>query len=321
MTFLLLKLSRLTISLLFILTLNFLLPRLMPGSPVFTLLGPEVVSLSQKDYQALETQFGLDAPLPLQYAGYLADLLRGDLGFSFHHHRPVARLIIEHLGRTLLLLLPSVLISSLLAVSLGMAAGRHAGTAVDILLTLSFLIVYAIPVFLLAMIGLDLLGFRLDLVPLGGLKSTDCIGSMLTCPGDVTRHLLLPVAILSFSSAAVKFMVTRNSVVEEKAKDYVLYARARGLDRRSIWWVHILKNASLPLLSLIALHLAFMVSGALLIEIVFSINGMGVLIHEAALNRDYPVLQGCFLVLTFVVLILNTLVDILYGVLDPRVRA
>ncbi|MBU2513198.1 ABC transporter permease [bacterium] len=321
MTFFLLKFSRLAISLLFILSLNFLIPRIMPGNPLFTILGPDVVGLSQKEYRELEEEYGLNATLLAQYREYLTKLLHWDLGYSYHHHRPVALLIIDHLTRTLLLLFPSVLISSLLAVIMGMVSGRFSGAAIDVLITLAFLAVYAMPTFLLAMVGLDLFSFRYNLFPLGGLKSPSCTGDLLSCPGDVLLHLVLPVAILSISSAAVKFMVTRNSVIEEKQQDYVLYARAKGISTRAIWLVHILKNASLPLLSLIALHLAFMVSGALLVEIVFSINGMGILIYEAAINRDYPVLQGCFLVLTVIVLGLNTLVDFIYGILDPRVRA
>lgn len=321
MAFYLTKLLRLFISLIFILCLNFIIPRAMPGNPLFTILGPEVVGLSNMEYEELEEEYGLNRPLWHQAVRYFDDLLQGKLGYSYYYNQPVTRLISENLDRTLLLLFPSVILSSLIAILAGVIAGRHAGSPIDIGVTVPFLVAYAMPVFLLGMLGLELFSFRMDLFPLGGLKSAECTGTMSSCPLDVLHHLALPVLILSLSSAAIKYMVTRNSVVEEKNKDYVLYARARGIGNGSIWFVHILKNASLPLLSLIALHLAFMVSGVLLIEIVFSINGMGTLIYEAALNRDYPVMQGCFLVLTIVVLTLNAAVDMVYGMLDPRVRA
>ena len=314
------KTIRLAISLIFIITLNFAIPRMMPGNPLFTILGPDVVGLSKKDYQELETEYGLNEPQTRQYLNYLRDLVSGELGFSYYHNQPVAYLIQEYLGRTLLLLFPTVILSSFLAIGFGLLAGRFSGSTIDLGISIGFLTLYAMPVFLLGMIVLDLFSFRLNLFPLGGLKSVECVDGLLSCPFDVLHHLILPILILSFSSAAFKFMVVRNNAIEEEQKDYVLYARARGISDRSIWLIHIFKNASLPVLNLIALHLAFMVSGVLLIEIVFSINGMGILIYEAAVNRDYPVLQGCFLVLTILVLTFNTLVDVLSGVLDPRVK-
>ncbi len=318
--FFLRKSIRLLVSLVFIISLNFVIPRMMPGNPLFTILGPDVVGLSKKDYRELETEYGLNEPQYKQYLGYWSDLIKGELGFSYYHNQPVTYLIKDYLGRTLLLLFPTVILSSLLAIGFGLLAGRFSGSAIDLGISVGFLTLYAIPVFLLGMMLLDLFSFRLNLFPLGGLKSVECGGGFLSCPLDVLHHLTLPILILSFSSAAFKYTVVRNNAIEEEQKDYVLYARARGIGSHSIWWIHILKNASLPVLNLIALHLAFMVSGVLLIEIVFSINGMGILIYEAAVNRDYPVLQGCFLVLTILVLTFNTLVDVLSGVLDPRVK-
>ncbi len=318
--FFLRKSIRLVISLVFIISLNFVIPRMMPGNPLFTILGPDVVGLSKKDYQELETEYGLNEPQTKQYLSYWSDLITGELGFSYYHNQPVTYLIKNYLGRTLLLLFPTVILSSLLAIGFGLLAGRFSGSAIDLGISVGFLTLYAMPIFLLGMILLDLLSFRLNLFPLGGLKPVECGGGLLSCPLDVLHHLALPILILSFSSAAYKYTVVRNNAIEEEQKNYVLYARARGLNNRSIWLIHILKNASLPVLNLIALHLAFMVSGVLLIEIVFSINGMGILIYEAAVNRDYPVLQGCFLVLTILVLTFNTLVDVLSGILDPRVK-
>lgn len=314
------KVARLILSLALILCINFTLPRLMPGSPVFTLLGPEAVGLSQKDYAELEMELGLNKPISVQFLAYASEIARGDLGYSYYYHRPVADLIAESFKRSLVLLIPSILISSVLAAVLGMLAGGRYGSLLDLSLTSAFLLVYALPSFLLAMVSLDVLGFRLGWFPLSGMSSCNVEGSFFSIIMDIAHHMVLPIAILSLSSAAAKYMVMRNSTAEVMNQDYILYARAKGVSSSRILFAHVFRNACLPLLTLIALHLGFIVSGSLLIEIVFSINGMGSLIHEAALNRDYPVLQGCFLILTGVVLGLNVLVDILYSIIDPRIK-
>lgn len=314
------KTLRLLVCMLIIITLNFLIPRLMPGNPVVMMLGPDVAALSQQDYAQLAREYGLDQPLLVQYRHYWHSLLSGDLGYSFHYHQPVAQLIQKHLGWTLLLLGPALILSTLLSLWLGCLAGWRPGSRLDLTLTLGSLLTYAMPQFLLAMILLSLFGFYLGWFPLGGIQSGTShtfLGAVL----DTVRHLVLPVTVLTLAATSTKFLVMRNSVARIRQDDYVRYALAKGIDQKRILFVHVLRNACLPLLSLIALNLGFMVSGALLVEIVFSINGMGLLIYEAALYRDYPVLQACFLVLTLVVIGANLMVDLLYGVLDPRVRA
>ncbi|MBW2621971.1 MAG: ABC transporter permease [Deltaproteobacteria bacterium] len=314
------KFGRLIASLFFIFLLNFMLPRLMPGSPVFTLLGPDVIGLSQKDYQTLEQELGLDRSIWRQLASHLRSVMNGDLGYSYYYHRPVSSVVFQHVKPTLLLLLPSVVLSSIMAAFLGAVSGWRPGSKWDLIMTPAFLLIYALPLFLVAMVALEIFSFRLNLFPLGGLHSAVQGGGVWGSLADRAHHLALPLAVLSFSSTAIKYLVMRNSVAEDRFKDYVTYARVKGLKERRILFVHIFRNASLPLLSLVGLHFAFLLSGSLLVEIVFSINGMGSLIYEAAMNRDYPILQGCFLLLTAVVLLVNTLVDSLYEILDPRVR-
>ncbi|NNG02173.1 MAG: ABC transporter permease [Desulfobacteraceae bacterium] len=314
------KCGRFLLGFIVVCTLHFSLPRLMPGSPVFAMLGPDVIGLSEKDYAALEAELGLHDSLPVQFARYFVNIVSGDFGFSYFYHLPVKKVVLIHLKPTLMLLLPSVVLSSLLACILGAVAGRFSGRAGDLVFTPLFLFLYAMPAFLLAMVSLDLFAFRLDWFPLGGLKGMDTGGCSPGHVLDVMRHLFLPVVVLSLSSTAAKFLVMRNSVFSSKHQGYVLYARARGLGEGRILFVHILREAVLPMISLVGLHVAFIMSGSLLVEIVFSINGMGALIHEAAMNRDYPVLNTCFLFLTLVVLTVNMVTDVLCGILDPRVR-
>jgi peptide/nickel transport system permease protein len=314
------KLARFFLSLGIVVFLHFIIPRLMPGSPVTALLGPDSIGLSHKDYAALEEEFGLDRPLFQQFITHASNTIRGDVGFSYSYHRPVAHVVWEHMKPTLLILFPSVLLSSFFAILLGTVAGRFSGKIPDIMLTTAFLFIYAMPAFLIAMVSLKLFAYHLTVFPLGGLKSMDVGMGIAPRFMDMLWHLILPILVLSFSSIGAKFLVMRNSVIENKDRDYVLYARARGMGECWILFIHILRNASLPMVSLVGLHFAFILSGSLLVEIVFSINGMGSLIYDAAISRDYPMLQGCFLLLTLVVLVVNLVLDLLYGLLDPRVR-
>lgn len=315
------RVFRLLVCLVLVLSLNFLLPRFMPGDPLAMLLGPDAVALSQKDYAALKAEYGLDRPLWEQYRGYGADLLRGNLGYSFHSHRPVSLLIGAHLQRSLGLLAPAVFLSTLGAAVLGTLAGWRRGTATDRGITFLAVLFFAMPSFLTAMVLLDVFGYRLGWFPLGGFFP----GFQSDVPFSASvkglfRYFTLPVSVLALTSLGAKYMVMRNAVVAAGCEEYVRYARAKGVAPLTIAFGHIFKNACLPLLNLVALHMGFVVSGALLVEIVFSINGMGLLLFDAAMNRDYPVLQGCFFVLTLVVIGLNLLVDLLVGLIDPRIR-
>ncbi|MFZ5898303.1 MAG: ABC transporter permease [Bacillota bacterium] len=319
LNFLMGRLLRLVLCVAIATTINFALPRLMPGNPVVAMLGQDAAALTKQDYADLMHEYGLDAPLPVQYVRYLSSLAEGELGFSFHYRQPVAELIRGHLTWTLLLLLPAVLVSSVLALFLGSLAGWRPGSAVDMFFTLGSVCMHAVPQFLLAMLFLGLFGFRLGWFPLGGCHSGTG-GSGMSLAADVLWHLTLPFVVLVLSSTAMKLMVMRNAVAKAREEDYVVYAFAKGVHELRVLFVHILRNACLPLLNLVSLNLGFIVSGALLIEIVFSVNGMGTLIYQAAIHRDYPVLQACFLVLTLVVIGANTLIDLVCGIVDPRLR-
>lgn len=312
---------RIAICLWLVLSINFALPRLIPGDPLLMLLGPDAAILSQKDYASLKTEYGLDRPLLTQYLSYWSDLAKGRLGYSFHNHRPVTQLILEHLWRSLSILLPSLGLSVLGAMIGGTAAGWKSGTMADIGLTGLALVGNTMPGFLLAMILLDIFGYRLALFPLSGFFSNTgpetFTWSRLT---DIVRHVTLPILTLTSTFAAGLFLIMRNGVSRSIEEPYVLYARARGIAPWRIPFLHILPNACLPFLNMAALHLGFLVSGAVLVETVFSIKGMGILIFDAAMNRDFPVLQGCFLMLSIVVMVLNLLVDSVAGWIDPRIR-
>jgi peptide/nickel transport system permease protein len=312
--------ARLVALLWIIITLNFIIPRLMPGDPLIPLLGQDVAALPHEELQRLRGELGLDRPLGQQYIAYLGALARGEWGYSFHYRQPVTNLIGKHLGWTLWMIGPAVILSTLLALTLGCLCGWRKGAAADILVTAGFIIQYSMPQFLTGMLLLIFLSNHLGWFPLGGLRSAGVLAGTPAALADTARHLVLPIATLTLASTPPKFMVMRNSVVAALEDPYVLYARAKGLSDRRVLFVHILKNASLPFISIVALHIGFLVSGALVVEVVFSINGMGSLIYEAALYRDYPLLQACFLILTLVVVTMNLLADLVSGMLDPRIR-
>lgn len=284
----------------------------MPGDPVTNLLGEDYV-VSAERMDALKSELGLDKPLFIQYLDYWTDVLSLDLGYSYHFHQKVIEVILSRLLWTLGLVGAAIILGSILGTSLGALSGWGKNDFKNKSVTSFFLAVYCTPPFFLALILLYFLSFKLGFFPLKGFYEVASLG-------DALWHMALPVLSLTLFLAARNYIVMRGSVIQEKDKHYVLFARAKGLYGNRILIRHVFKNAFLPVLTLIALDFGFIFSGALFVEIVFSLNGMGTLIFDALLSRDYPVLQGCFLIITIMVIVINFAVDIVYSLIDPRVR-
>jgi len=306
------KIIRYLIALFIIISLNFLIPRIMPGDPMANLLGENFI-LSKSTVEELRSQLGLDQALPLQFFGYWKSVLHLDLGYSYHFNQRVQTILWARLKWTLALLMPSILLGAVAGTFLGALSGWRRNNTLNKLTTAFFLSVYSTPPYFLGIVCLFLFSFKLALFPLKGFYETGGIGEILT-------HLFLPILVMSAFSASRNYMIMRGSVLQEKGKLYAVYARAKGLSGNQILFRHIFKNSSLPVITLIALDFGFLLSGALFVEIVFSLNGMGTLIYDALLSRDYPVLQGSLLIITVMVVAANFLVDIVYRILDPRVR-
>lgn len=311
------KLIRYGFTLLLVLSLNFALPRMMPGDPIVNLLGEDARHNDPVLMAHLRAEYGLDKPLDIQYIGYLRSLAKMDFGFSINKNLSVLELMTDRLFWTLLLVFPSVVIGSFLALLFGSLAGFKRKSHTDYVLTASALLLYTTPSFLLAMLLLSLFAFHLGLFPLGNLASGGRAGLDYTL--DVAWHLFLPVSALSMMGASYKFLVVRNSVTQISDELFIVAARAKGVSEPWILIRHVIRNVLPPFISMVALSLGFMVSGSLVVEIVFSLNGMGTLIYDAVLSRDYPVMQGCFLVLTVFVLAANFAADMLYAIADPRI--
>jgi len=311
------------ISLWAVLTLNFLLPRLLPGDPLAALLDPgsSAYVFNSETQASLAEYYGLDRPLAQQYAGYLVGALQGDLGQSIRLNRPVGDLLGAHLPWTLLLTLTALSAASLLGVLGGAEAAWRRGSAADKALVAVSVIASNAPVFFTGMILLIIFGARLDWLPLAGGRTAF---ARYDAPWDAARdyaaHLLLPATTLTLALVGSQFLLVRNSMVGVLGEDYMLVARAKGLSAGRLKRHHALRNAFVPFVHHLAAHAGFALTGALFIETLFNYPGMGRLVFESVVARDYPVIQGVFVVVSALVLSANLLADWLSYRLDPRLR-
>jgi peptide/nickel transport system permease protein len=313
------KLGQYALVLLVTLTLNFLLPRLMPGSPLARLAGEEVGNMSAADRARVIRDAGLDRPMHEQYALYLGNLLRWDLGQSFQQRKPVSTVLAERLPWTLLLMGSALVVSTLLGVVLGALAGWRRGHRSDIGLLSVFVFLESLPGFWLGMILVAVFAVQLGLFPTFGAR--DVIGRPegLEYVADVARHLALPATTLVLITVSSTFLTMRYSMLTVLGEEYVTVARAKGLTGGQVLFRHAMRNALLPVATVFFLNLGVAVGGQVVIETVFSYPGVGRMMYEAVLARDYPLLQGGFLLITLSVLVANLLADLVYPLLDPRV--
>jgi peptide/nickel transport system permease protein len=314
--FLLHKSIRYTVALFAILVLNFLIPRLMPGDPIANILGESYIYASSEHILKLRMDLGLEQPIYVQFYYYLINLFHGQWGVSYHYTQPITNIIIYRMRWTLILMIPSIILGATIGVFLGSLSGWNRGKKLDAFLTSLLLILYSTPGYWLAMIMVLIFAFYLDILPLYGMLSSESSGWAKI--SDLLIHMILPVTVLSLYKASQSYLIMRSSVIQVSGDGYILTARAKGLHEVTILFRHVLKNAILPLITVLALDFGFMISGALLVEIVFSWNGMGTLIYDAIITRDYPLLDGCLLVISIFVLLANFLSDIIYVVFDPR---
>ncbi len=289
--------------LLVVAALVFAIIHLVPGDPVLAMVGAEA---ARADIELMRERLGLNRPLPVQFVDYLAGVAQGDLGNSIRTGRPVLGEVAARLPRTLQLALVALGISMLVGIVLGVTAAVFRGTWIDSLAVLIAIIGVSAPTF---WIGLALiLVFAVDLrwFPTGG--------------AETWRHVVLPAATLGFHYAAVIARVTRSSMLDVLSDDYVRTARAKGLSAWRVILQHALKNALIPTITIVGLQFGALISGSIVVEVVFSWPGLGLLLITALNSRDYPVVQACILTIATAFIVVNLIVDVLYGVVDPRVR-
>jgi ABC-type dipeptide/oligopeptide/nickel transport system permease component len=301
-----------------ILVLNFVIVHMVPGDPLHALLGDFPVPPGYAEQ--VRAEFGLDQPIATQLLLYLRNLLHGNLGFSFANRMPVLDLVLARLGPTLLLMLPALFFASVLGVVLGVTAAPRAGSVEDSALTALALFGYSVPIFWLGQMLVILFAIQLGWLPAQGMRSMREEYEGWQAFVSLLQHLVLPAFSVMIFYVAIVARVARASVAEALHHDYVLTAKAKGLSRRTILWRHVLPNAMIPVVTVIGYNFGLSLTGAILVETVFAWPGLGNLFITSITNRDYPVLQGIFLLTGVSVVVINIFTDLLYAVLDPRVR-
>jgi peptide/nickel transport system permease protein len=304
-------------------TINFFIPRLIPGDPAAVLLARFQGRMNPQAVIALDLQFGISHdPLWIQYLRYLQQLLHGDLGTSFlYFPTPVSTVLAQELPWTLALVGTSVLISVVLGTGLGMVIAWRRGSFLDGFLPPLLTFFSAIPYFWLALIALYIFAYTLNWFPLnGGYAMSATVGLNSDFLLSALQHGLLPGFTIVLASVSGWMLGMRNTMITTLTEDYVLMAEAKGLPERRVMMAYAARNAILPNVTAFALSLGFVVGGALLTEVVFSYPGIGYALLQAAQSSDYPLLQGIFLCIAVAVLGANFIADLVYTVLDPRVR-
>jgi len=286
-----------------VLTVIFFLLHLIPGDPVNMMLGERAFAA---DRVRMRAALGLDRPLAAQYGGYLLRTVQGDLGQSFRQRRPVAALIAERLPATAELMLGAMAVALAVALPLGLLAALHHGRWVDQVASAFAVLGVATPNFWLGPLLILAFAIRLDWLPVN--------------ERGTLAHLVLPSITLGTAMAALLSRMTRTALVEVLGEDYIRTARAKGLRERSVLLVHALRNAAIPVITVIGLQVGVLLSGAIITESIFDWPGLGTLLLEAIYGRDYPLVQGCILVIALTYVGVNLLTDLAYGWIDPRIR-
>jgi peptide/nickel transport system permease protein len=303
-----------------ILALNFSLPRMMPGNPLTAIYGDEaLVAMTPALKAHLVTRFALDQPLWQQFGAYIAALFRGDLGWSYFYNAPVLKVILGSLPWTLLVVGTSLVLSTLLGIVLGIESGWRRGSRTDRAMLAGLMSLNGFPDFFLGLVLLIVFGVLLGIAPLSGALTPYSGLSGLALILDILKHMALPVTALTIAHLAGGYLLTRNAMIAVLKAPFMFVAKAKGLSQKTLKYRHAGRNSMLPVLTMTGIWLGRVVTGALFVELVFAYPGVGQLTYQALLARDYPVIQGVFLMVAISVLVVNFAVDFLYPKLDPRV--
>jgi peptide/nickel transport system permease protein len=295
-------------------TILFFSIHLLPGDPVLLILGGDAAQPTPEQIAMVRAKLGLDQPLWLQYAVWLQRVSQGDFGRSLVDDRSVARDLANRLPRTLQLVIPAMLVATVAGVSLGMFAARRRGRLADPLASTSALLGFSMPVFVVGMLLVALFSITLGWLPPTGYVPFG------EDPAGFLRHLILPTLALSAAPMAITMRMTRSSFLEQSALDYVRTARAKGLPEPAVAWRHVLRNALLPVVTVIGLQVGGMFAGAVLVEYIFSWPGLNTLLLNSISTRDYPIIQGVVLLAAVLFVFVNLITDLCYALVNPRIR-
>lgn len=314
------RIALMIVSLFVVLTVLFVLFRMVPGDPLSTVLTPR---MSPEVRQQLVQRYGLNEPLYVQYLHYLANVVQGNFGVSFYYGRPVFDIVLDRLVNTLVLMLSSFVVAYAIGTYLGAHLAWIRGTTRERVEMTVLLLVRSTPVFWTGMMLLYVFAFELNLFPIGGMRGfeaqqTGIIETFVSV--DFVHHAVLPVVSLSLYYLGLPLLLMRNNMLEVLTEDFVDTARAKGVSNRRIMLFHAARNAILPVVTAFAISIGFSVGGQVLIETVFSWPGLGQEMVQASIRNDYPLAQASFFLLSVIVIVMNFVADLAYSYLDPRVR-
>ncbi|MEO0748469.1 MAG: ABC transporter permease [Pseudomonadota bacterium] len=290
----------------------FLMLRLSPGDPAAVIAGDFATA---EDVAKIREKLGLSEPIFIQFTKWIGALLQGDLGTSIFSNKPVTELIAQRIEPTVLLALTTIVFSVFVAVPLGTVAAFRAGSWIDRMVMLFSVAGFSVPVFVLGYILIYVFSLNLGILPVQGYRSPFEHGL-----GPFLLHITLPTVTLSVIFIALIARMTRASVIEVLEEDYIRTARAKGQSEFKVLMRHALRNAAVPIVTVIGIGIALLIGGVVVTESVYNIPGLGRLVLDAVLARDYPIIQGLILFFSFIYILLNLLIDLTYTVLDPRIR-
>ncbi|MDH4480305.1 MAG: ABC transporter permease [Rhodoferax sp.] len=303
-----------------VVVLNFMLVHAAPGDPVETIAGASG-GMDEKLQAELRAQYGLDRPLPVQLGIYLSKVVQGDLGYSYFFNLPVSSLIGERVPATLALVLTAVLAAFLIGTTLGVLSSRRPNGWLSQTINVLSLVGFAAPVFWLGMLLVILLASVFPVFPVSGMRDIASDGRGMADVLDVLYHLVLPAFTLGLVYLAQYSRLSRAAMLDVLGADYIRTARAKGLNERTVFYKHALRNAVLPVVTILGLQFGNVLAGAIVVETVFNWPGLGRLAYESVLRRDYPTILGVLLFSSVVVVVMNQLTDLCYRVIDPRISA
>ena len=298
----------------FVLSIVFVFIHLIPGDPAAVVLGGMAANPTQAQLDTVRTRLGLNQPLHLQYAQFLKKTFTGELGTSFVTRRKVLSDLARRFSRTLVLAVPAGLLATVIGVPLGIFAARRRGQFLDSLVSALTLVGFSTPAFVIGSLLVLFFAIELRLLPSSGFVP------MTAGLSEFVLHAIMPVVTLAIAPMAITMRMTRSAVLEQLFLDYVTTARAKGLTEHTVIYKHVVRNSLMPVVTILGLQLGSMFAGAVIVEYIFNWPGVNAFLLEAITNRDYPVIQAVVLLVAVLFIGINLLVDLLYTVLDPRIR-
>ncbi|WP_435176294.1 ABC transporter permease [Halorussus sp. AFM4] len=305
------RVAFMAVTLFLVTVIAFGVTNILPGNVALLILGPNA---SPESIQALKAQMGLNQPLYLQYVDWVLGLLQGDMGTSLRYEEPVVSLIMEKLPRSLLLAFAATFVAVSLSIPLGVYSAVHQNEPADVATSLFAFVGISLPIFLWGLVSILVFAVWLDLLPTGGYVSP------IKSPVGALKHLVLPAASMGFALTAYIMRMTRSSMLEVLSEEYVKLARAKGMTQRVVVLRHALRNAIIPVITVVAFQFSYAFGGVVVLEKVFYWPGIGQLTLTAIQSRDIPLIQGCIIVVALIYMASNFAADLLYAYFDPRIR-